>query len=72
MGIIKAIPWFLIDANTIMRFTAIRLPAGSGRSSAIRRRLPANRYRGAAISASLESDIAAALTAFAPPEPPLL
>jgi hypothetical protein len=72
MGIIKAIPWFLIDA---IRSSASRqygcLPVVD-RSSAIRRTLPANRYRGAAISANLEGDIAAALTAFAPAKPPLL
>jgi len=52
MGIIEAIPWFLIDA--IRSSAAIRLPAGGGRSSVTRRRPPANRYRGAAISANLE------------------
>jgi hypothetical protein len=31
MGIIKAIPWFLIECNTIKRFTPTRLPGG-GRS----------------------------------------
>jgi hypothetical protein len=71
MGIIKAIPLVIDRSNTIKRVTAIRLRASCGRSSAIRRRLPANRYRGAAISANLEGDIAAALTAFAPVEPPL-